>query len=216
MFERYPINILIEEGCRKLDVRRSELVVRCGFKNVSKGLRRLDTLCDGATESKSAEMILSALPAALKVEASEVERAVKETIDIVTHERAEVEAKREAAWRASFQPNAYLVGTDNRPSSIAIYCLSGGAERWLKIPLDLSQPPITFVRQALSVVRRTSTVPFFGVATGLIINYTPDRAVRFDIDGAPVEAFDRAYIPGSVDVFVGSQRLPREAFLGAN
>jgi hypothetical protein len=33
---------------------------------------------------------------------------------------------------------------------------------------------------------------------GFIVNYTPDSAVRFDLDGNPVEHFDRAYIPGQV------------------
>ena len=43
------------------------------------------------------------------------------------------EQEEEAAWRATFQPCAYLVGTAERPSSICIYGLSGGADRWLKI-----------------------------------------------------------------------------------
>lgn len=214
MIRCYPIHSLVEEQRQKLGISRSELVRLCGLRNIAKGLRRLDTLCDGSIETESAKMILSALPAALKVEASEVERAVKETIDIVTHERAEEEAKREAAWRASFQPNAYLVGTGTKPSSITIYGLSGGAERWLRIPLDPSQPPITFVRQALTVVRRTPFVPFLGATTGFIINYAPDRTIRFNVVGTPVEVFHRAYIPGSVEVFVGNQRLPKVAFLG--
>jgi hypothetical protein len=64
---------------------------------------------------------------------------------------------------------------------------SGGSERWLKIPLDCTRPSITFATRALSVVRKTPVVPFFGPTTGFVVNYSPDRAVRFDLDGNPVE-----------------------------
>lgn len=208
MFERYPIHTLIDEHCQKLGIRRSELVRRCGFKNISKGLRRLAAPCDGDVTSPGARTILDALPLALGVEASEVEKAVAETINIITRAKAEEEAEREASWRASFEPSACLVGIKSRPSSITIYGLSGGAGRWLRIPLDLSQPPITFATQALAVVRRTPTITFFGATKGFVVNYTPDRAVEFDADGNVVASFDRACRPGEAEIFVGKQRLP--------
>lgn len=121
--------------------------------------------------------IIAALPAALELETSEVEKAVEETADLIARTKAADEAKREAAWRASFRPSAYIFGTGSRPSSISIYGLSGGAERWLRIPFDLSQPPITSAPQALAVVRRTPTVQFFGATRGFIVNFTPDNAV---------------------------------------
>lgn len=207
MLERYPIHVLIENQRKKLGMRRSELIRQCGFKNVTKGLRRLAALCDGDVTSPGARTILDALPLALGVEASEVEKAVAETINIITRAKAEEEAEREASWRASFEPSAYLIGTESRPSSITIYGLSGGAERWLRIPLDLSRPPITFAMQALGVVRRTPTVTFFGATKGFIVNFTPDNAVQFHADGNVVASYDRAYRPGEAEIFVGKQRL---------
>jgi hypothetical protein len=79
--------------------------------------------------------------------------------------------------------------------------MTGGPERWLKIPLDLSQPPVTYAVQAHDFVAKTPFVPFFGKTTGFIVNYTPDSAARFDLDGDPVEHFDRAYIPGRLIPF---------------
>jgi hypothetical protein len=60
MFERYPIHTLIENRRKTLGIRRSELTRRCGSKNVAKGLRRLDALCDGDLYSPSARMIVTA------------------------------------------------------------------------------------------------------------------------------------------------------------
>ncbi len=111
MFERYPIHNLIETRRASLGIGRGELARRCGFKNISKGLRRIENVCNGDLSSPGAKGVIVTLPAALEMEASEVQKAVKETVNIITRARAEEEAKREAAWRTSFKPSAYLVGT---------------------------------------------------------------------------------------------------------
>jgi hypothetical protein len=108
----------------------------------------------------------------------------------------------------AFDPHAYLLGTEPRPSSITIFGMTGGAERWLKIPLDVSQPPITFAIQALGFVRKTPVVPFFGPTMGYVVNYTPERAVRFDLDGNPSEYFRQAYSPGQVALTLGRRGRP--------
>jgi hypothetical protein len=215
MFERYPIHNLIETRRASLGIGRGELVRRCGFRNISKGLRRIENVCNGDLASPGAKGVIVALPAALELEASEVEKAVRETANIIARARAEEEAKREVAWRASFKPSAYLVGTQSRPSSITIYGLGGGAERWLRIPLDLSQPPVTFAPQALIVVRRTPEVPFYGATKGFVVNYTPDSAIQFDTDGRPIASFEKAYRPGEVEIFIGKQKLPAGGLFGA-
>jgi hypothetical protein len=215
MFERYSIHNLIETRRASLDIGRGELARRCGFTNVAKGIRRLDALFDGDLISPGAKAIIAILPAALELDANEVEKVVEETADLIARAKAAEDTKREAAWRAAFKPAAYLVGTESWPSSITIYGMSGGAERWLRIPLDLSQPPITFVPQALAVVRRTPTVPFFGATKGFIVNFTPDNAVEFDTNGAPIQTFEKAFLPGEIEIFIGKQRVPAASLLGA-
>ena len=69
--------------------------------------------------------------------------------------------------------------------------MTGGARRWLHVPLDVSQPPITFIGQALSAVphrTRLGTegrrgVMFFGLLVGIVVNFSPDHAIRFGLDG---------------------------------
>ena len=129
---------------------------------------------------------------------------IHEAIDATIRQIA---AEADALFRASFKPAAYLLGSSNRPSQILIFGLTGGVERWLKIPLDLSEPPITYAEQALAVVRKTPIVQFFGPTTGFIVNYTPDHAVRFDLEGKPVETLARAYRPGEVTLYLGSRAI---------
>ena len=214
MFDHYPIRDLIENQAKRLGLRRSELARRCGFKNLAKGLRRIDGICHGDLESPGAKMVIDALPAALEVDKNVVEEAIAATAEMIAEANRLAEAKREAAWRESFKPHAYLVGTTNSPSQITFYGLTGGPERWLKVPLELSQPAVTYAVQADEFVAKTPFVPYHGRTTGFIVNYTPDSAVRFDLDGNPVEHFDRAYIPGQVEVFIGKHKLPARGLFG--
>ena len=64
---RLPIFDLVETQCKGLGIRRSELARRCGFRNVNKGLRRIEAVCCGDLESLSAKKILAALSMALEV-----------------------------------------------------------------------------------------------------------------------------------------------------
>jgi len=214
MFDHYPIHDLIENRQRQLGLRRNELARRCGFKNVEKGLRRIDGVCHGDFDSPGAKMVLDNIAVALEVDKVVVEEAIAATAEIIAEANRLAEAKRDAAWRKSFKPHAYLVGSTNRPSQITFYGLTGGPERWLKIPLDLSQPPVTYAVQAHEFVAKTPFVPYHGRTTGFIVNYTPDSAVRFDLDGDPVEHFDRAYMPGQVEVFIGKHKLPARGLFG--
>lgn len=214
MSDHYPIHNLIENQAKRLSLRRSELALRCGFKNVEKGLRRIDGVCHGDLDSPGAKMVLDNLASALEVEKVVVENAIAATADIIAEANRLAEAKREAAWRESFKPHAYLVGSQNRPSQITFYGLTGGPERWLKIPLDLSQPAVTYAVQAHEFVAKMPFVPYHGRTTGYVVNYTPDSAVRFDLDGNPVEHFDRAYMPGQVEVFIGKHKLPARGLFG--
>jgi hypothetical protein len=210
MFEHYPIHDFIDDRLKALGIRRGELARRCGYANISKGVRRIDQVCAGDLGSRSAKIVLEALPTALEVTVDAVKAAIEATIKVQERDDAE----REAAWRAAFKPTAYLLGTEKRPSQIFIFGITGGPERWLRIPLDLAQPPVTFAAQALAVVKKTPVVPFFGPTTGFIISYTPDHAVRFDLNGTPMEVLKRAYSPGQVELFIGKTRLPPGGLFG--
>jgi hypothetical protein len=214
MFDHYPIHALIENRQKQLGLGRNELGRRCGFKNLAKALRRINGVCHGDLGSPGAKMVLDNLAVALEVDKDVVEKTIRSTAEIIAKTERHGETAWDAAWRASFKPHAYLVGSENRPSQITIYGVTGGPERWLKIPLDLSQPPVTYAVQAHEFVAKTPSVPFFGPTTGFVVNYTPDSAVSFDLDGNPIEHFDRAYRPGQVEVFIGKQRLPVRGLFG--
>ena len=44
------------------------------------------------------------------------------------------------------------------------------------------------------------------------MNYTPDRAVRFDLEAKPVECLPRAYSPGEVTLRLGNRKMAADEF----
>jgi hypothetical protein len=128
-----PLAALVAERCRELGLRRREVAARCGYKNLSKG--HLEQVLAG--DFGRADALLRGLPKALELSPVIIEEPVAKTVQ-------QIAVEQDAVWRASFQPSAYLLGTTDRPSQILFFGLTGGAERWLKILLDLSQPPVSY------------------------------------------------------------------------
>ena len=79
--------------------------------------------------------------------------------------------------------------------------------------LDNSKESTTFVQQvldALPTMLRTGRtckkyVPFFGEAKGFFLNYEPDRATRYSLDGEIVEVLPKAYRPGEIELDIGGR-----------
>ena len=113
----------------------------------------------------------------------------------------------------------------DRPEQIFVAAIIG-VDRLLRVDLDPTEGPGTYIDQALKGIRQkfarwnpkgidVSSVglgdlplPTFGRPVGVIVNYTPDCAVRFDLSGQPIEAFDRAHRIGEAQLFLKGMRRP--------
>ena len=73
-----PLAALVAERCRELGLRRSEVAARCGYKNISKGIRRLEQVLAGDFESAAA--LLRGLPNALNLSPDVVQDAIDQTV----------------------------------------------------------------------------------------------------------------------------------------
>jgi hypothetical protein len=191
-----PLYDLVAARMNEIGLSRRELIERCGYRNVTKGLRRLDAIWNGALGDETSSKILDALPINLDLDPAVVEAAVNESCCRLEQSARNAETEWEAAWRGAFQPDAYLVGTYTRPTQITIFAITGGHKRWHRIKLDLTKPPVTFAEQARAVTQKTPETMFFGPTTGFIVNYSPNYAIRFGLDGNPIEVFLRAYSGG--------------------
>jgi hypothetical protein len=200
------IAALIRSRMADLGLSRGEFAKRLGYKNIAKGIRRIDALCDGELEGKQ---FLDVLPQALETSAETVKRALEQTVrELELAEKQEAEA-RDKIWRENFRPHGIILTEKTVPSPIFVAAMIG-VEKLLRIDLDLSQGPVSFVRQALE--RLPEGVPAFGKPVGFVINYSPDRAVRFDSNGRPIAILDKAVRPGTATLFpLGGRPIPTEA-----
>jgi hypothetical protein len=203
MFKQYPIEILINSRLKELGINRAELIKRCGYNNISKGLRRLKVLCSGNISCQSSQIIITRLPHALGLSCDNVANYIN-----ATQSELQAEAlKLYEEWCDNFEPSAFILGTNSRPSQIWAFGLTGGVDRYLRIPLDITESSNNFVDQALKFVSKKTDVEFFGPATGFIINYAPSRSERYDISGNLVEVRSN-YYPGVVKLTIGGREIP--------
>jgi len=68
-----------------------------------------------------------------------------------------------------------------------------GADQSLWVDFEPGRTSISYLKQALKAAKQRSPIPFFGNAIRVIINYSPDEALRFDMQGVPVEILPTAH-----------------------
>jgi len=201
------IATLIRSRMTELGLSRGEFAKRLGYKNLAKGIRRIDALCDGDIEGT--KQFLDVLPQALQTSAETVKLALDQTVrEIELAEKQEAGA-RDKIWRENFRPHAIILTEQTVPSPIFVAAIIG-VEKLLSIDLDATQGPVSFVRQALD--RLPEGVPAFGKPIGFVINYSPDQAVRFDSNGQPIAILDKTVRPGTAVLLrLGGHLIPAEA-----
>jgi len=113
-----------------------------------------------------------------------------------------------------FRPHCIILTNRLIPQPIFVAAFLG-VNRLLRIDFDVTTEPSTYIGQALDGVRVRlerwkgdadtvpTDLPAFGRVTGVVINYSPDRAVRFDLDGNVIENLDRTYRVGQATLEVG-------------
>jgi hypothetical protein len=200
------IATLIQSRMTELGLSPGEFAKRLGYKNIAKGVRRIDALCKGDLEGT--KQFLDMLPQALETSAETVKRALDQTVrEIELAEKQEAEA-RDKIWRETFRPHAIILTERTVPSPIFVAAMIG-VEKLLRIDLDATLGPVSFVRQVLNYL--PERVPAFGNTIGFVINYPSDKAVRFDLDGQPISILDKAVRPGTAVLRLGGRPITAEA-----
>jgi hypothetical protein len=214
-----PIDELISSRCNELDIGPVELIRRCGYKNLAKGLRRLEDLRRG--EFERTKGLISGLPQALQLPAEVVQKAVEDTT-------RQLHEAHEAAWRASFKPHAIIL-TDRRiPQPIFVAALIG-VDELLRIDFPPLASPEMYPDLAIEGIRLklarwhrdfnrrkglgSYQLPAFGRPVGFVVNYSPDQATSFDLGGNVVEVLSKAHRLGHATLHLKGSSSPLSAVL---
>ena len=199
-----PIKALIIQRSKELGLSRTDLIRRAGWRNITKGLRLLDEICVG--DFHRTRTLLQALPTALEVSPDEVRQAVE-------HTQRHIRETEEAAYRSSFVPHAIILTDRKIPHPIFAAAILG-VYQLIGVDFDLTKEPETFVEQALRGVRKKiaegsgGRILAFGTPTSVVVNYSPDHAVEFDLIGNPVRVLERAHRPGSASFSLKGRASP--------
>lgn len=163
----------------------SKLLAALGFRNPRKGAEfltriRLDDVRNAIHHKRDLALALDLPRAHIDAAITESSRRWHDALD--------------ARWRAAFKPHAVLTTANQIPRPIFAAALTGVDRKLLiDLPEDVAKP--AWPRHVAKNL--PYGLPGFGRVTGFVINYTPDQAVRFNLDGNPVEKLDKAYIRGS-------------------
>lgn len=92
-----------------------------------------------------------------------------------------------------------------------------GANRILRVDFDLASGPASFVQQGLNGVRLklaefpnpSCVLPCFGRPIGLVVNYEPHRAVRFDLEGRAIAILSGVFRLGEATLSIRTDKLRR-------
>src|SRR5690606_30042269 len=113
-----PIAVLIDQRSNTLGLKRAALVQRLGYRNIAKGLRSLEGLCNG--ELDRYPDLLSALPGTLGVSEREVSEAVSDTKKVLQAAYDKKCEEEEALYRRMFEPHAIILTEHSRPSQVFV------------------------------------------------------------------------------------------------
>ncbi len=185
------IHDLIQQRCKELSISHHELIVRSGITNIAKGLRRLQQLFDG--DFISSRGLIERLPSALDLPQPVIEDAINASAKQIADEI-------EAAWRSNFVPHALAITANNgRPRQITMAAICN-AGRYVRIDFPETMQSSDFKQYAFEVLvtRAPDIANFFYELQGLVINYSPDKSIKFNLDKQIIEESNRAIKAGQL------------------
>jgi hypothetical protein len=185
------IHDLIQQRCKDLSISHREVIVRSGITNIAKGLRRLQQVFDG--DFISSRGLIDRLPPALDLPKSVIEDAINASKQQITDEM-------EASWRSNFVPHALAITANNgRPRQITMAAICN-AGRYVRIDFPETIPESDFKQYAFEmlITRAPDIAKFFYELQGLVINYSPDKSVKFNLDKQMVDESNRAIKAGQL------------------
>ena len=118
------------------------------------------------------------------------------------------DAAMNANQKTTFQPHAIIIGERKIPSPIFVAAIFG-VDRILRIDFDPDQPPVTYIRQAITGIDKKlaqfkcAALPGFGRPVGFVVNYSPEHAVKYDLQGNALEILPKAHLTGRASMSVG-------------
>ncbi|HPS57642.1 MAG TPA: hypothetical protein PK514_05995 [Spirochaetota bacterium] len=190
----YPIQKYLLEKMKEQGIRKSELVKRAGYGNISRGCKRFDDLINGRVYNK---MLIDNLHLALGVTKEEVDKKLLATKLEITREIEEEKMRQSDFERRSFVLFLFCHTEQNRPSSIWLCAmLKADMLRIRRLPLYINTFPVDMQSAAIKDLiaeilnRNNGEIPLFGKIICFTVKrfYDDIESERevYDLQGNPI------------------------------
>jgi len=183
---RSPLAKLIDDALAAKDWTKAELLRRVGYRNIGKGVNRLDAAVRTGLCPPS---LVEGLARALELPRGMIELALQATFADGARQAEECAARRREEAKVAFRPYIFVRTERARPEPIHLAVLFHDAWKLLSLPSGISDwtMPVQ-VRFVGDLVRRhfagkKGALPLFGQITGYEYRYAFDRALGFASDG---------------------------------
>lgn len=207
MYANLPAGRYVQRKIEESGIKKVEVIRLCGWKNINKGLRRLDALIRDSVRDFE---LLKKLVAVLKLDKKELNQQIMLTNTI----REMEDAKREKERRANWRPFLYALTEREMPTSIAMSSICGGErEKYAKVPEEVTSMPFeTHISEAGKLIkdhyaRKSGKTYFFSAIVGYLYQYTCDYAIEFSIEGEVVGGKSGVFNPPRSELRIGNKSL---------
>jgi hypothetical protein len=188
----------------ELEKSRSEFVQALGYRNLERGLRRLEPWLDCGD---GYHLVLKQIAAAYPGHADDLQRALSETTAIKAAEAEAVFLERCKAEDGWFTPYIHAEGETTVPNGICIFGITGGHARWTTVQVSQSilELPLEAQLAALPDLMRwylrkyRGQCPFFGAVMGFRFVRLVDY-FQFDRHGVFLENVQKPFRCGQCSV----------------
>lgn len=210
----YPISKMLLQTISGSTENKLSIVKKLGFKNLSKGLRRLDHLIH---TGQCPESLRDKLPFALGLNPEVIERAFNDTLIRQNKEEEDARIRREEHDRTSFQPHIWIRHELENPP-VGSICIVGfiGIEHWevIQLPEDIMRNPwsqqFRLVREKIKKHQQREDVgrSIFGSVLGYLYRKTYDKGFLFSPDGTILEIYNSTLPHLDIQIRIGKERAP--------
>ncbi|MFH1729806.1 MAG: hypothetical protein ABIA04_15445 [Pseudomonadota bacterium] len=213
----YPITDLILQAMQDKQLSKKDLVQAMNYKNIAKGLRRLDRFLECKRFYKG---IIEKLPQILGLDESSFKAEIARTQALIAKEKEDKE-------RQAFVPHIIVKHERTGPSLIFVVAITG-VERFKYIVLPANIAELSEAEQ-FDIIRETlkahyiknmienKAMQLFGDITGYFYRQTYDRTILFSVKGEVLNAhLGKKTLPKASLHLEGDQRDISFNFKNAN
>ena len=213
---KYPIGKLLIKMLNESGLSIQPFVEAIGYGNSSKGVRAFDQILNYGLPNK---IFLERLNASrFAPDPAELQRTLEESEAIVEREEEEARVAQKAAERLAFRPFVQGVPEYSTPTSISLFCFTGGHSRYtLPVPEDLpTWPPAEQHRHVKEWITRHFAASkgrtlWMGAITGYrLFRRYGEPAVLYSTEGEPVGVNPPSALPSGELSLGGKTLKPKE------